>query len=55
METGHDEETDSAGNKTEELNAIVRGDAMSDIFGNPLVFEDDGAAGGKDNKAKEER
>lgn len=50
MEAGHNEETDSAGDKAKELYAVVRGDAMSDIFGDLAVEDDDCAAGGKDSK-----
>lgn len=50
MEAGHDEESDAASNKAKEFYAIVRGDAMGDVFGDPLVFYDNSTTSGEDDK-----
>lgn len=54
MEAGHDEKTNNDGDDAEKLDVVVRADAMGDVVGNFLVKNDAGAAGGENEKTKQE-
>ncbi len=54
MEVCHDKKADDTGDDAEEFYAVIRGDAMSDVIADPLVFDDDEPADGENSDAEEE-
>ena len=54
MEVGHDEEAESDGDDAEELDVVVRVDAIGDVVADLLVKDDASAAGGEDNETDNE-
>ena len=54
VEVGHDEEAESDGDDADKFDAVVRVDAVGEIFCDLAVENDAGAAAGEDDKAYEE-
>lgn len=54
MEIGHYEEADGDGDDTVELNAVVVGDAMGDVFGDGAMKNNHKSTSNKYNKTNKE-
>ena len=51
MEVGHDEKTDADADDAEEFDAVVRADAVGNVFGDWAIKNDTGAASGENDEA----
>ena len=54
MKVGHDEEAEGNGDDTEELDVIVRADAVSEVFCDLAIENDTSTAGGEDKETDDE-
>ena len=54
MKVGHDEEAEGNGDDAEELDVVVRADAVSEVFCDLTIENDTSTAGGENKKANNE-